>query len=456
MDTLRLIRERCAVDVSPSDWAKLARFTNPRQAEEVQELFFPGHEGDESRLRAKGFFADLDDDAYDEMYETVRLHPITAFPDIHALLKTSKQDGKTMSVIMAHVGQWLNREPFRVTDRGSNKPPLRQDLLPGLRSRYGDDDAEAKSIDLQGNVLEFVREHVRPLTDPSIAHFLEQFPHDHPAAYVERFEHDPWRGLLAVVYQVCGPHFQGDAMLRFNRQDPSTLTGTHTSAISQGMCHALFRFPEVCRNPALQGKAAEEALCNLIRPMVMRWAMQQCKAALADPDLAWPEPTLRLLRQDLERYQSLARTEQPSNVVEEVERRSDVSLTVRTEMVKTTREAAQRDHSRSPPRAKSDGRDLTSVKGHRASVKTGRRAAPGAIYDLPGEASTDPHTPVSHRISQNDPGPNSNMPSSHARSSSPSAPKSVLGTRRLKIPGGGRKWRQGPGIQLTRFADQSR
>ena len=76
-----------------------------------------------------------------------------------------------------------------------------------------------------------------------------------------------------------------------------------------------------------------------------------------------------------------------------------MSLTVRTEMVKTTREAAQRDHSQSPPRAKSDGQDLISVKGHRASVKTGRRAAPGAIYDLPSEALTDPHTPMSYRIS---------------------------------------------------------
>ena len=82
------------------------------------------------------------------MYKTVRLYPITAFPDIHALLKTSKQDRKTISMIMAYVGQWLNREPFRVTDRGSNKPPLRQDLLPGLRSRYSNNDAEAKLIDL--------------------------------------------------------------------------------------------------------------------------------------------------------------------------------------------------------------------------------------------------------------------------------------------------------------------
>lgn len=86
----------------------------------------------------KDFFADLDDVAYDKVYEVVFSNPTIPFANVHALLKTTSREGKVMRTIMSHVGQWLNRKPFRVTDRASDKPPLRNDLVPALRNQYPD------------------------------------------------------------------------------------------------------------------------------------------------------------------------------------------------------------------------------------------------------------------------------------------------------------------------------
>lgn len=436
MDTLVLIQQRWRVDVSPSDWVKLARLGPSRRPRDIKQLFFRDQKDSQAPSRARGFLGDLNDDEYQEMYDMVREDLTVDFPDVHALLKTSKQDGKTMSVIMTHVGQWLNQTPFLATARGGNKPQLRDDLLPALRLRYGDH-AEAKSIDLQEQVLGFVREHLQSFTDPSITHLLEQLPLDHPTDYRERFHHDPWRGLLNVVYQMCGPHFAGTAMLCFNRQDPSTLASGQTSTLASGLCHALSRMPEVSQNPALQGKAAEDTLCDLIQPVVLRWATERCRDAIANPESSWAESTLQRLRDDLERYQALARTDPSSSQDGARGSRAESTMIARVEVDESSRMPTPRGPSRSPPPTFSSGAKSTEGDGNQLAKKTARRSG----FNLPWNTSDG--------IGDSSPGPIS------LQSPPPAKLPGILstGNNARRLPpvggGGGKGWRARPSTQRS-------
>jgi hypothetical protein len=160
--------------------------------EDVQGLFYPSLESDAgpqpSSKRRRDFLPAVDDDVYYKLYQFLVSEPVYRFFDIQTLLKTTKQEGKLMSTVMAHVSQWINREPTRVADRDNNKPPLRRDLVPGLREKYGDE-AEEKSIVLQRQLLDYVRCHTKDFTSATMDHFLHEYPDTHDDKYVERFKH---------------------------------------------------------------------------------------------------------------------------------------------------------------------------------------------------------------------------------------------------------------------------
>ena len=130
------------LDIQLADWNKLAGLPRMRSVHDVRGLFYPGLEPDvdpcSSGTRRRDFFPDVDDGAYLNLYRSVLSEPGRRFIDIQALLKTTKQEGKLMSIVMSHVGQWMNTEPEKVSDRDNNKPALRKDLVPALRVRYGD------------------------------------------------------------------------------------------------------------------------------------------------------------------------------------------------------------------------------------------------------------------------------------------------------------------------------
>ena len=64
------------------------------------------------------------------------LRPDLSFLDIYSLLKTTKQEEKVMSIVMSHIGQWLNCNPTKIAECDNNKPPLQNDLVPALQKRY--------------------------------------------------------------------------------------------------------------------------------------------------------------------------------------------------------------------------------------------------------------------------------------------------------------------------------
>jgi hypothetical protein len=312
METLRCLNRECGVDVSASDWARLTRLRSDRCTTDVAELFYPGiqSEGNDrtvglAQLRVKDFFSTQDDDGYHRVYAAVLRCPEMRFPDIHAVLKTTKLEGKVMNTVLVHVVQWLNRYPTQVGDRDSNKPLLRYDLLPPLQALYGDK-AEPKSLELERKVLAYVRDHTNDFINPSLEHYLQAYPDGHCDDYIERFKHESWRTVLTIVYDITGPHFQHEALIHFNTNNPSYLDSKPVSAIAQVLCHSLSRIPEVLRNPALQGKKAAEALCHEIHPLVMAWAAKQCEDALTDRGSEWPPATIQLVQAEQVKYQALA------------------------------------------------------------------------------------------------------------------------------------------------------
>jgi hypothetical protein len=210
-------------------------------------------EGDVSELRVKGFLTDLSDLDYDRVYEMVLSDSTLQFPDVHALLKTTPRQGKIMRTIMAHVGQWLNRDAFRTSQRADDKPPLWKDLLPAVQKRHPHD-ATDQCVELQRQVLTFVQKHFADFSHATIEPLLEIYPDNAVETYAERFEHTVWQGLLKLVYDFCGPCFQHDALTHFNHKEPSGLSAEATSTIAPSMCQVLESVPEIIQNPALRGK----------------------------------------------------------------------------------------------------------------------------------------------------------------------------------------------------------
>ena len=279
IDTLHIFREQHHLEVQPSDWIRLTQLPRSRKGKDVQDLFFPGlgheDEDDVSRLRARDFFADLDDAGYDRAYDVVLENPTLQFPDVHAFLKSSKSHGKVMKTVMTHVGQWLNRDAFRVADRAGEKPPLWKDLLPAVERRHPDD-AASQCLELQRHVLTFVQERLADLTQIALEPFLEAYPDHVGHTYIERFTHNVWRDLLVLVYDFCGPSFQHDALVHFNREAPTSISSHFTSTIARDLCQRLDIIPEIAQNPALQTQAAAQDLALHIQPIVLQWAIRQC------------------------------------------------------------------------------------------------------------------------------------------------------------------------------------
>lgn len=147
------------LDVQLADWNKLAGLSRVRTVYEVRGLFYPGLEPDvdpsSSGTRRRDFFPDADDGAYFGLYRTILSEPGRRFVDIQALLRTTKQEGKLMSIVMSHVTLWMNAEPAKVSDRDKIKPAMRKDIVPALQAKYGDK-ADEKSGVLQQAVLDYV------------------------------------------------------------------------------------------------------------------------------------------------------------------------------------------------------------------------------------------------------------------------------------------------------------
>ena len=431
-----------------SDWMRLARLPHPRQGADVQDLFFPQlpheHEADVSRLRVKGFFDGLDDVGYDQVYSAVFGDPTVQFPDVHALLKTSAREGKVMRTMMTHVGQWLNRDAYRVADRASEKPPLWKDLLPGVQERHPDDAAD-RCLELQQRVLTFVREHLADFTHATVEPFLEVYPGHAVDTYAERFAHDAWRGLLILVYDFCGPSFQHDALLRFNQDEPSRVCDPSTSTIARGMCQVLETIPEVAHNPALRGTAAVQGLWRDLQPVVLRWAIGRCERFVSTGGESDGRETVSAVKEQLVRYRRLLDADGSSQGTgsTEVAARAEGRLAdERPRPPRAEETPPVHDMDASPPAATIGSERTTprlEQRGHTSSARAQRPqtdhsdTAPASSKPRADRPSIQPAPPAVHR----------DLDHLLGLSSRP---------RKLKRASDGRGWRSRPRVSAVSFS----
>jgi hypothetical protein len=314
MDSISRIRSQSDIEVQLSDWNVLASLPQARKPADVQQLFYPGLENDEDAAlsRRRDLFPRASDDAYDGLYRLVLSTPDLGFANVHSLLKTTKQEGKVMSMVMSHVGQWLNRDPARVGERDNNKPPLRNDFLPALRERCRDT-AEKQSIQLQEQLLRYVRDKSSDFTSPAVVHFLHEYPDSNGDAYAKRFEHQAWRDILVLVVELAGPHLQHECVVQFNTEDPRGRRPKPASAIAQAVCQLISRIPEVAQNPALREKSAADDLCKIMEAVIVEWAAKQCAKALDDHGGEWQPSTIRAIEAERAEYNALLEEMRPSD-----------------------------------------------------------------------------------------------------------------------------------------------
>jgi hypothetical protein len=246
-------------------------------------LFYPGLEGDpyfnEPGLRRHDFLTVLNDEKYKEFYLHILTRSNLRFPDVHLLMRTTRMEGKLMSTIVAHIGYWLNNKPAVVQDRNANKPLLRMAFLPALQKKYGRN-ANQKSIELEYQVLMYVREQMHTLTDKAAEHFLDLFPTNIEQDYNRRFDHSTWKNILIIVHAIVGPHFQNEAVARFNHEDPNTIRSKPLKTILHSICDVIGSSPEISQSPVLGKKAAIQTLHAKLRPIIAKWAVDQCDNAL--------------------------------------------------------------------------------------------------------------------------------------------------------------------------------
>lgn len=316
IDSATRVRRGYGIEIEPQDWIKLAVLSEKSSDRDAMALFYPELDGDPyfdtPPPRRLDFLTALNDEKYKELYDHILTRPILRFPNVHSLIKTNRQEGKAMSAVIAHVGHWLNKSPTVIQERNASKPLLRKDFLPALEKRHGKN-ANAKSIELEHQVLTYVREQIDTLTDETAEHFLDEFPIDTKQEYIGRFNHSTWKNILVMVHTMVGPHFQNEAVIRFNTEDPNTIRSKPLNTIVHGVCDFISRNPEVSQSHVLSRKPAIEMLHAKLRPMIVEWAVEQydqvLKVSLGD----WQPAELAKMKMERSKYAVLRDAEVESD-----------------------------------------------------------------------------------------------------------------------------------------------
>jgi hypothetical protein len=263
------------VDIQLADWNKLAGLPRMRSVHDVRELFYPGLEPDvdpySSGARRRDFFPNADNGAYLNLYRSVLSELGRQFIDIQALLKTTKQEGKLMSMVMSHVSHWMNAEPEKVSERDNNKPALRKDLVAALRVRCGDK-ADDESRALQQAVLHHVREKAKDFTSTALEHYLHEYPSGDDEAYGARFKQEVWRKVLSIVTIFAGPTLQHKYLASPIAEESRKISPL---TIAQTARDLICEIPAVANDPALRSTTAAQQLLGMMQPVIARWISEQ-------------------------------------------------------------------------------------------------------------------------------------------------------------------------------------
>lgn len=276
----------------------MAHLPPPRNAVDVNQLFFPGATSEiladlwaqGEPYRADKFLPALDFYSYLFIYEYLldRDENEIRFPDIQLLLRTGRHDTKVASQIITHVIQWINPSlPSNEKNDSGNRSLLWHDLVPAFSSN-NPEQAKAEARGLQRHIFDIIRGRIAELTAPAMDCYLSQMPNIGDG-YLERFEHPVWRDILALVDSVASGRFKGP-LAKFNTQGLGSLLVQPTSRLVPAFRTAICRIPEVACNPVL--RAAIDPLISDITPLIISWAMKQCKEGLRAQDLGkvppWP------------------------------------------------------------------------------------------------------------------------------------------------------------------------
>lgn len=482
---VRAIHDQCHVNVTSADWSKLASLSPPDTPPDldVQDIFFPFNhnstgksnkknkkqdrqDNNDTRARRKGLFVRLDDGDYGRVCDAVAALPHPKFPDLQALFKISKDDGKLISAIMTHIGQWLHEKPFVVTDRSGVKPLLRLDLVPALQRKHGDQ-ADEKSITLQRDVAFFVLEHATALNHAGVKHLVDEYPRTHAEHYCQRFQHPVWLDLLHMVYRVTGPHFCDGVMQHFNHHPPTQLSGFDPSVLPSQVCDALSGLPALTHHTALGRPAALKELKRRLQPVIAEWVADHCPSAApslsprgnADSlSLPAPEDTPRSRRMmgnvegvyhaALEQSSPVA----PRSPSSPFRIRAPASSDFIPESSSPGFEdARQRDALAADPLRLSSPSMLENTDARRPTPQ------PSQTMQTPPlrRPTKTPHTPSASRTGirqaglqqrSTNTGPTRNPRPLQSARATTKASTSVLGKRRLELSSGGRQWRNSPGV----------
>ena len=276
----------------------------------VQECFYPSREG-KPRIgshRPQGFLSAFTDEEYKDTYRFLVDDSSITFPDVRALLRTSKEEGRMMIQVLTHVVIWLNPKPTAVLDRRrKNKKLLREDLvteLEWLRPTGSVESSEALSVQLEREVLDFTRQRIGELKTPAVGDFLEVMPDpaaDDHARYAARFEWDFWRRLLALVKKLVGDEYQPWWTAK-SSEGQAAQGKTEPSNLARKLSDLIKFVPEVAENPALNGEDAIEEFASGIDEFAARWAMTRGQKALSEGMMSLTPEEKGLIASATERY----------------------------------------------------------------------------------------------------------------------------------------------------------
>ncbi|KAH7142822.1 hypothetical protein B0J13DRAFT_51061 [Dactylonectria estremocensis] len=302
LNTLNDLPGNSADNVYTTDWAKIvATFPVGYSAREVKRLFYPRQLEESDSLvqdmhghglrRRSGFLEEMSDDAYHSVCHHICGHREMLFPDVQKLLRTTKEEGRTMMQVMTHVIAWLNPKPARVMDRReNNKPLLREDFKPALQAMANKrvnavwaTKVEESSIDLERRILDAVLDEMTSFKTAAIKATLGVLPADDRNGYGQRFMKRPWMTVLEKVEHAFGPEFGPSLTFALpTRKSDQVLYCQPTSSITRAICELVPQIQEVMEIPELNGQEAYEELVASIDKAVVQWVLQRCNRELAN------------------------------------------------------------------------------------------------------------------------------------------------------------------------------
>ncbi|KAJ3525306.1 hypothetical protein NM208_g11697 [Fusarium decemcellulare] len=281
MHTLSQLPGDALRNITGADWKKLSNsLTAGRSETDIQQLFYEGQQMSQGTAstttrRRPGFLALLADDAYRDI------------------------------CVMGHIVSWLNPTPTVITNHSDNKKPaLRNDLVPMLQHcsdqfvretekrldvflRYGDgmtmmgtamvdSPAEAASVLLQQEVIDFTRAHIKAFKAPAARAHLErhwsQVNDKDGSQYACRFADDgEWLGLLEIVCRYVGDGVREQWTTSPPAHRTQELASIETRQVALEQARDLFNFLKSV--PALSRIATLDSAA--FRNSVVNWFLQQ-------------------------------------------------------------------------------------------------------------------------------------------------------------------------------------